>query len=147
MPKLSNAGPLLSKHLDAKTDAERARLFAKLTRKEVAGQIRQLREKRHLTQVEFAKRCRMKQSAVSRIEQAEYSGWTYKTLSRIAEKLNARLRISYEPLEEIAAQMAAEDGAESDPGRIQPPLGGRRRASDGKSGSENLSRSSAKARA
>jgi transcriptional regulator with XRE-family HTH domain len=115
MPKLSNVGPLLNKHLDSRTETERARLFSQLTRKEVAVQIRQLRERRQLTQVEFGKRCNMKQSAVSRIEQAEYTGWTYKTLSRIAEQLNARLRITYEPLEEIAAQLAAE--ADSEPAR------------------------------
>ena len=143
MPKLSNAGPLLSNHLDSKTDAERARLFSKLTRKEVAGQIRQLREKRKLTQVEFAKRCKMKQSAVSRIEQAEYTGWTYKTLSRIAEKLNARLRISYEPLEEITAHMAAAEGAGADAGHVRP-LRAPQRVS-GKTNSKNLSRSRARA--
>jgi transcriptional regulator with XRE-family HTH domain len=119
MPKLSSADPLLSRHLDSKNDAERAHLFAQLTRKEVAGQIRQLREKRKLTQVEFAKQCKMKQSAVSRIEQADYSGWTYKTLARIAEKLHARLRITYEPLEELAVEIAAEDSAPSQIGRIQ----------------------------
>jgi len=143
MPRLSDAGLLLSKHLDSKSDAERARLFSKLTRKEVAGQIRELREKRQLTQVEFAKRCNMKQSAVSRIEQAEYSGWTYKILSRIAEKLNARLHISYEPIEEIAARMAAEDAAKfAAPGQT---LGDRRRASGGKARSEHPSRSRARA--
>jgi len=47
----------------------------------------------------------MGQPAVSRIEQATYSGWTYKTLARVAEKLNARLRIVYEPLEEVIARM------------------------------------------
>jgi len=119
MPKLSDVGPRLNRHLDSKTDAERARLFAKITRKEVAGQIRQLREKRHLTQLEFARRCNMKQSAVSRIEQAEYSGWTFKTLSRVAEKLNARLRISFEPIEEITAQMAKEESAAYGPSSIR----------------------------
>ncbi len=120
MPKLSSAGPLLKKHLDSRNDAERARLFAQLTRKEVACQIRELREKRRLTQVEFAKQCKMKQSAVSRIEQADYSGWTYKTLARIAEKLHARLRITYEPLEELAAEMAPVEEAPPSNRRIQP---------------------------
>jgi ribosome-binding protein aMBF1 (putative translation factor) len=100
MPILSNVDPILARHLKSKSEADRAKLFGQLARKEVAGQIRQLREKRGLTQVQFAKVCRMKQSAVSRIEQAEYSGWTYKTLARVAEKLHARLRISFEPMEE-----------------------------------------------
>ena len=126
MPKLSSAGPLLNEHLALKNEAERARLFSQLTRKEIAGQIRMLREKRQLTQVEFAKRCRMKQSAISRIEQAEYAGWTYKTLARIAEKLHARLRITYEPIEEFAAQLGAEDDREFDLDAIQPRKGLRR---------------------
>ncbi len=50
----------------------------------------------------------MGQPAVSRIEQASYSGWTYKTLARVAEKLNARLRIIYEPLEDVIARMDAD---------------------------------------
>lgn len=77
----------------------------------------------------------MGQPAVSRIEQASYSGWTYKTLARVAEKLNARLRIIYEPLEEVIARMDAdgESVAEVNAGparkeavaeveRVQPPV-------------------------
>jgi len=105
MPNLSNVNLLLTRHLKTKSEKARLRLFAKLTQKEIAGQIRQLREKRQLTQIQFAKLCKMGQPAVSRIEQATYSGWTYKTLARVAEKLNARLRIVYEPLEEVIARM------------------------------------------
>jgi hypothetical protein len=45
----------------------------------------------------------MQQSAVSRIEQADYSGWTFRTLLKVAFTLNARLRVSFEPLEDVIA--------------------------------------------
>jgi len=143
MPNLSNVNPILTGHLKTKTEKARLRLFAKLTQKEIAGQIRQLREKRQLTQIQFAKLCKMGQPAVSRIEQASYSGWTYKTLARVAEKLNARLRIIYEPLEEVIARMdadrklVAEVNAESarkeavaEVDYVQPPVSGQPVASD-----------------
>jgi len=104
---LSNVDRLLSDHVQGKSEAAQSRLFSKLSRKEVAAQIRQLREKRGLTQIKFARLCKMKQSAVSRIEQSDYSGWNYKTLARIAEKLHARLRITFEPLEDVVAKMDA----------------------------------------
>jgi len=46
----------------------------------------------------------MKQSAVSRIEQANYSGWNFKTLARIADSLDARLRIVLEASEDVIAR-------------------------------------------
>jgi transcriptional regulator with XRE-family HTH domain len=111
MPRLSSVDRILTEHVQAKSETGRLRLFSRLSRKEVAAQIRQLREKRGLTQMRFAKLCKMKQSAVSRIEQADYSGWNYKTLARIADKLRARLRITFEPLEEVIAKMETEEDA------------------------------------
>ena len=43
----------------------------------------------------------MKQSAISRIEQAEYSGWSFNTLLRVADALGARLRVTFEPAESV----------------------------------------------
>lgn len=67
----------------------------------IALQIRDLRKKRDdLKQAELATRADMKQSAISRIEQAEYSSWTFNTLWRIAEALDARLVVTFEPIED-----------------------------------------------
>lgn len=67
----------------------------------IALQIRELRKLReNMTQVELAESCGMKQSAVSRIEQAEYSSWTFNTLCRVAEALKARLIVTFQPMEE-----------------------------------------------
>lgn len=68
---------------------------------EIAERIRYLRKFRKLNQAEFAARAGMKQSAVSRIEQAEYAGWNFKTLARVAEALDVRLQIIFTPMEEV----------------------------------------------
>jgi transcriptional regulator with XRE-family HTH domain len=64
---------------------------------EVAEQIRSLREALGMTQAALAEKCDMKQSALSRLESADYSGWSFKTLRRVSEALDARLKISFEP--------------------------------------------------
>lgn len=83
----------------------RERFLTTLARDEIAAQIRQLRLKRGFaTQAAFAKKSGMQQSAVSRIEQADYSGWTFKTLLKVAFGLEARLRVSFEPIEDVVAK-------------------------------------------
>ena len=77
------------------------KFFDERTRDEVASQLRELREMRGLSQVKFAAEADMKQSAVSRIEQSDYSGWTYKTLLRAANVLRARLKIEFIPAERV----------------------------------------------
>ncbi len=89
----------------------RERFVSTLARDEIASQIRELRIKRGFrTQSAFAKASGMQQSAASRIEQADYSGWSFRTLLRVALALNARLRVSFEPLEEV---VAASEGSEA----------------------------------
>ena len=61
--------------------------------------IRALRKFRKLRQVDVAAATGMQQSAVSRIEQAEYSNWNCKTLLRLAQALDAKLTISWDPIE------------------------------------------------
>lgn len=80
--------------------ARRHEFFRAMTQDDIASQIRDLRKERSLTQVAFAKRADMKQSAVSRIEQAEYSSWTLTTLFRAAAALDARLRVTFQPMED-----------------------------------------------
>src|SRR5262249_49273709 len=93
----------------------RHEFFRVITQDDIAAQIRSLREKRGLRQVDFAKAAEMKQSAVSRIEQAEYSRWSFTTLMRVARALDARLRVIFEPAEVgIREFEEAEKGANSD---------------------------------
>lgn len=70
---------------------------------EAASELRALRKKRKMTQTEVAIKAETGQSAISRIEKADYDGWTFKTLVTLAEVLRARLRITLEPLEDVLA--------------------------------------------
>jgi transcriptional regulator with XRE-family HTH domain len=87
----------------------RHRFFARMTQDEVASQIRMLREKRGLRQTDLAKQAKMKQPFVSRIEQSEHAGWNFQTLLRLASALDARLHISFEPMENVIRQYELEE--------------------------------------
>ena len=75
---------------------------------EISSKIRTLREKRDLTQKEFALQADMKQSAISRLEQSDYGGWNFKTLARIAEVLDARLIVDFVLREDVIKQFEME---------------------------------------
>jgi len=90
--------------------AKRRKTFLRMAQDEIAMQLRALRELRGFrTQTEFAKHAKMQQSAVSRIENAEYQGWTFKTLLKVANALDARLRITFEPAEESLRRFERHD--------------------------------------
>ena len=55
----------------------------------IATQVRALRKKRRLNQKRLAKLVGTGQSAISRAEQADYDGWTFKTLVNLADGLDA----------------------------------------------------------
>jgi transcriptional regulator with XRE-family HTH domain len=80
------------------------RFFQGQAQDEIAMSIRSLREKRTMRQTDLAKKSKMKQSAISRIEQSDYSGWTFKTLLRVGDALDARLRVILEPAEIVIAR-------------------------------------------
>ena len=61
--------------------------------------IRALRKFRKMRQADIATATGMQQSAVSRLEQAEYSNWNCKTLLRLAQALDAKLTITWQPAE------------------------------------------------
>jgi len=81
--------------------AYRKRFFKRRTQDEIAMSIRSLREKRQMRQVDLASESKMKQSAISRIEQAEYASWSLTTLFRVADALSARVRVIFEPIEDV----------------------------------------------
>jgi DNA-binding XRE family transcriptional regulator len=62
---------------------------------QLAMKISKLREKKGMTQAEFAKLMGTSQQAVSRIESGEYEGFTLKTLEKIAEATGTRLKIDF----------------------------------------------------
>src|SRR3989338_8721039 len=62
----------------------------------IATQIKVLREQRDWKQSDLAERAGMKQSAISRLEDVNYSSWNIKTLKRLAEAFDLTLRVSFE---------------------------------------------------
>jgi len=62
----------------------------------VAGQIKALREQHGWEQMELAERLGTKQSAISRLEDVNYSSWSISTLKRLARVFGVRLRVSFE---------------------------------------------------
>lgn len=60
---------------------------------DVAFQIYDLRQKLGLTQKQLAEMVGTKQSNIARIESADYTGYTFKTLEKVTKALKARLEI------------------------------------------------------
>jgi transcriptional regulator with XRE-family HTH domain len=91
----------------------RQRFFKGRAEDQIAFELRKFRKERGLRQSELAALCGMKQSAISRIEQASYSKWNFSTLWRIADALDVRVRViiddasnaikEYEKLEDFGA--------------------------------------------
>lgn len=59
----------------------------------IAFQIYDLRKKAGLSQTKLAKLVGTKQSNIARIESADYTGYTMKTLGKVTEALKAKLEI------------------------------------------------------
>lgn len=66
---------------------------------DIAYQMYDLRKKAGLTQTQLAKLVRTSQSNIARIEDADYTGYTWKTLEKITKALKARLEIKIVPLD------------------------------------------------
>ena len=64
---------------------------------DIAFQIRDLREQAGLTQKQLAELVSTKQSNIARIEDANYTGYTLKTLEKVTKALRARLEVRIVP--------------------------------------------------
>lgn len=64
---------------------------------DIAFQIYDLRKKAGLTQTELAKLVGTRQSNIARIESADYTGYTLKTLEKVTKALKAKLEIKIVP--------------------------------------------------
>ena len=62
---------------------------------EIAQQIYDLRIQAGLNQKDFAARVGMKQSVISRLESADYRGYSLKTLEKIARAMDQTLHICF----------------------------------------------------
>lgn len=66
---------------------------------DIAFQIYDLRKKAGLTQKELAELVGTKQSNIARIESADYTGYTFKTLEKVTKALKAKLEIKIVPVD------------------------------------------------
>jgi transcriptional regulator with XRE-family HTH domain len=62
----------------------------------IALQIKVIREQRNLTQKQLAEALHTTQTAISRLENANYSGRTISTLKAVAKVFDCRLKVSFE---------------------------------------------------
>jgi DNA-binding transcriptional regulator YiaG len=73
--------------------ALRARVLREVKKLEIGMQIAALRERLGLSQAEFARRIGTKQPTVARMERGDYTGYTLKTLMKIAMATGATLDV------------------------------------------------------
>ncbi|MEW6713539.1 MAG: helix-turn-helix transcriptional regulator [Nitrospirota bacterium] len=78
---------------------------------DVALQIAALRQESGLSQKELAKLLKTSQQQISRLESPGYEGHSLSMLRRVAEALNARVRVTFEPEEKGSNMRVAEESA------------------------------------
>jgi ribosome-binding protein aMBF1 (putative translation factor) len=96
MPKKTTTDALkILAHIAGK-DPTRQRGFEEaLANREIASQIYSLRRKAGLSQAVLARRIGTRQSAISRLEDADYEGHSLAMLNRIAAALERRIEIRF----------------------------------------------------
>jgi len=62
----------------------------------ISTQIKTIREKQRMSQATLAEKLGTKQAGISRIENANYNGWSIAILRRVAEAFDLRLHVSFE---------------------------------------------------
>jgi transcriptional regulator with XRE-family HTH domain len=67
----------------------------------IAKQLINLRRRRGLNQTQVAELLDTGQPAISRMERADYRNWSFNTLRRLAEAMDARIRVLIEPAEDV----------------------------------------------
>ncbi len=75
---------------------------------DVALQIAALREQAGLSQKDLAKLLKTSQQQISRLESPGYEGHSLSMMRRVAEALNARVRVVFEPGKERSGTRVAE---------------------------------------
>lgn len=76
----------------------------KLIQLRIAEQIIQSRKAQQLTQMELAKRAGTSQTAIARMEKASYTGYSFKTLQKVADALNCYINIAIIPVSPMVQQ-------------------------------------------
>jgi len=79
------------------SDKDVKKAYDKLPSVGVAAQIINARKTSGLTQNELAKKAKTSQSAIARLESGDYTGYSMKTLLKVAQALNSMLEIKIQP--------------------------------------------------
>jgi transcriptional regulator with XRE-family HTH domain len=82
----------------------RQKFFLAESSAEIAAQLIALRKRRDLNQQQVAELIGTQQPAISRIEKADYQSWSFSILRKIADALDARIRVLIEPSEDIVGE-------------------------------------------
>lgn len=77
----------------------------------IAKQLIALRKRRKMNQSQVAEQAATKQPAISRAEKADYQNWSFSTIRKIADALNARVRVIIEPAEDVLCEYDTETDA------------------------------------
>ncbi|HZZ17419.1 MAG TPA: helix-turn-helix transcriptional regulator [Candidatus Sulfotelmatobacter sp.] len=92
----------------------------------VATQLKVIREQRQMKQSDLAKEMGTTQTAISRIENVNYTAWNIKTLKKAARALRVRLRVSFETygslpeeVETFGRETLQRAAREEDPGLLE----------------------------
>jgi transcriptional regulator with XRE-family HTH domain len=82
----------------------RQKFFLAESSAQIAAQLIALRKRRDLNQQQVAELIGTQQPAISRIEKADYQSWSFNVLRKIADALDARIRVFIEPSEDIIGE-------------------------------------------
>jgi transcriptional regulator with XRE-family HTH domain len=82
----------------------------------IAKQLIELRKRRGLHQSQVAEALETGQPAISRVERADYRNWSFNTLRRLADAMDARLRVIIEPSEDVLGEYEQQKGGSSKKG-------------------------------
>ena len=81
----------------------------------IAQQLIELRKRRGLNQSQVAEALETGQPAISRVERADYRNWSFNTLRRLADAMDARLRVIIEPSEDVLGEYEGQAKPNADP--------------------------------
>jgi ribosome-binding protein aMBF1 (putative translation factor) len=97
MRTTTDALKILGKRM-AKSPRRQRMVEAEQVNLQAAHAIREARHKAGLSQAELARKIGTRQSAIARLESAEYTGHTLKLLERIALACKRHVRLAFEPV-------------------------------------------------
>jgi len=84
------------------------KFYERLEKERIAAELLYYREKFSLTQEELAKKVNTSQSAIARLEDSDYRGYSIKVLRKIADALGLELVVTFREKEKVQYEKAPE---------------------------------------